>query len=174
MPASNKAAGQFYNPGYEHLKSIYLLKEAQKMALLKAPSMYILPLMALQNARLAIEEYVNLTGRKVDPDWDQTGWGDTSIEARVAHVHNKTGQLLSFKTGIWKDVLLLFETAALIDEDLSKMKNLHRENISERLKQIAVGYPIYRSQAIAEEAIDLLLDQSDFSSPVKRNAALVE
>ena len=79
MSSSDNPSGQFYNPGYEHLKSIYRLKEAQALAPLKASSAYILPLMAMQNARLAIEEYVNLTGRKVDPTWDQSNWENASI-----------------------------------------------------------------------------------------------
>jgi hypothetical protein len=174
MPPSNKVAGKFYNPGYEHLTSIYRLKEAQALAPLKASLAYILPLMALQNACLAIEEYVNLTGQKVDPVWEQSNWRDTSIKARITYVYKKMGLSPSFKTGIWKDVVLLFETAGFINEDLSEMQHLHRESIPENLNQIAVDYPIYRSQAIAEEAIDLLLDQANLSAPLKRNSTLAK
>jgi len=174
MPSSNKAAGKFYNPGYEHLTSIYRLKEAQALAPLKAFSAYILPLMALQNARLAIEEYVNLTGQRVDPAWVQYDRENTAIEVRIEYVFKKMGLRFKVKTGIWKDVLLLFETTSLINEDLSEMQNLHRENIPENLKQIAVDYPIYRSQAIAEEAIDILLDQLETHKTLKRNSVLLK
>jgi len=170
MPSSNNTGGQFYNPGYEHLKSIYRLKEAQALAPLKASSAYILPLMAMQNARLAIEEYVNQTGRKVDPTWGQFDWQNTPIETRLVHVYEKMGRPVSFAKSIWKEVLLLFETVALINEDLSAMENLQRDSIPEKLKQVAVDYPIYRSQAIAEEAVDLLLELSDISHPVTKNS----
>ena len=174
MPSSNKAAGKFYNPGYEHLTSIYRLKEAQAFTPLKASSAYTLPLMALQNARLAIEEYVNLTGQRVDPAWGQSDWENTPVKARVTYVYRKMGLQLNSETGIWRDVLLLFETAGGIDEDLSEMLNVHRESIPENLKQIAVDYPIYRSQAIAEEAIDILLDQLETHKTLKINSVLVK
>ena len=174
MPSSNNTDGQFYNPGYEHLKSIYRLKEAQALAPLKASSAYILPLMAMQNARLAIEEYVNQTGRRVDPTWNQSDLENASIKARLMHVHKKMEQPLDFTKGIWKEVVLLFDTVTLIKEDLSAMENLQRDSIPESLKQVAVDYPIYRSQAIAEEAVDLLLEQSEISHPISRNSVVTK
>jgi len=166
--------GQFHNPGYEHLKSIYLLKEAQAIAPLKAASMYILPLLALQSARLAIDEYVNLTGRKVDPAWDEFDLKATPIQERIAYVFGKMGRLPSFESDTWEEVLALYETAGLIKGDLSEMRRLHRDEIPEEFKDIVVEYPIYRSLAITEQAIDLLLDQSDFNSSLSRNEALTK
>ena len=128
--------------------------------------------MAMQNARLAIDEYVNLTGRKIDPAWEQSNLDKASIEARLVHVHRKMEQSLDFSKGIWKEVLSLFETVGLINEDLSAMENIQRDSIPEKLKQVAVDFPIYRSQAIAEEAVDLLLEQSDLRNRVKASSAL--
>lgn len=158
MRTHNPTAGQFHNPGFEHLKSIYLLKEMQASAPLQAASMYILPLLALQNARLAIEEYINLTGRKVDPAWDQVERESSSIQERLAYVFGKMGQTPSFESDTWEEVLALFDTAGQIKGDLSEMRKLHREEIPEEFKDIAVEYPIYRSLAIAEDAIDVLLN----------------
>jgi len=171
---NNPTAGQFHNRGYEHLKSIYLLKEAQAKAPLQAASMYILPLLALQSARLAINEYVNLTGRKVDPAWDEVDWEAASIQERIAYIFRKVGQSPGFESDTWEEVLALFETAGLIKGDLSEMRKLHREEIPEEFKDIAVEYPIYRSLAIAEQAIDLLLDQSDFNSPLNKDETLTK
>ena len=160
VPIENPAAGQFHNPGFEHLKSIYYLKEAQAKAPLQAASIYILPLMAIQSARLSIDEYVNRMGQKMDLAWDEADRLAASIHERIAYIYEKTGQPLSFKTGIWKDVLALFETSGLIKGNLLEMRKLQRDDIPENFKDIAVEYPIYRTQAIAEEAIDLLLDLS--------------
>jgi len=165
---------QFYNPGYEHLKAIYLLKKAQAKAPLQDSSVYILPLMALQSACRAIEEYVNLTGRKVDPIWDETNWSATSLQEKIACIYKKIGQIPHFKKGIWKDVSSLFETTGLIEGNLFKMQQLQKEEIPRKLKSIAVEYPIYRSQAVAEEAIDLLLDISDIKSSVRKNVSLTK
>ena len=164
MPTNNPADGQFYNSGYEHLKSIYYYKEEQAKAPLQAASAYILPLMAMQCACLAIDEYVNRTGQKVDPAWDETDRQATSVHERIAHIYEKMGQPLSFKREAWKDVLALFETFRLIDGNLSEMRKLQRDEIPEQFKDIAVQYPIYRSQAIAEGSIELLLDLSVISS----------
>ena len=173
MSTPTQANGQFHNPGYEHLKAIYRLKEAQAKYPLQAASMYILPLLALQNASLAIEEYVNLTGRKIDPAWDKTDWTDIPVEMRIKSIYEKMGLSFSFQKNIWKEVLLLREAASFINVDLSEIKDA-REDVPEKLKQIAVDYPIYRSQAVAEEAVDLLLSQSDYVNSYKRNSTLAE
>ena len=152
--------GQFHNPGYEHLKSIYILKEAQAKAPLQTASMYILPLSALKSARLAIDEYVNLTGQKFDPTWDEIDWKATPIRERIAYVFEKMGQSPGFESDTWEEVLALYETAELIKGDPSEMRKLHRDEIPEEFKDIAVEYPIYRSLVIAEGAIEALLNCS--------------
>jgi len=152
--------GQFHNSGYEHLKSIYILKEAQAKAPLQTASMYILPLLALKSARLAIDEYINLTGQKVDPTWDEIDRKVTPIRERIAYVFGKTGQSPGFESDTWEEVLALYETAGLIKGDPSEMRKLHRDEIPEEFKDIAVEYPIYRSLAIAEVAIEALLNCS--------------
>lgn len=160
-------AGEFYNPGYEHLKSIYILKDTQARSPLQVSSVYILPLMALQKARLAIEEYVNLSGRKVDWLWDEIDCHMLPIQERIAHIYKKVGEDLQFKKGIWKDVLGLFNADSIIQGDLAEMKKLEYDDIPEKFKRVATEYPIYRSQAIAEEAIDLLLDLSDLNKKAR-------
>jgi hypothetical protein len=145
------------NSGYEHLKSIYLLKEKRAKAPLRAASMYILPLMALQKACLAIEAYLNQTGQSLGPAWDEIDKQATTIREQIEYVFEKTAEMPNFNTGVWKDVLELFETAKLIEGDLAKMSKIQRNEIPEEFKDIAVAYPIYRSQAIAEEAVEILL-----------------
>jgi hypothetical protein len=54
------------------------------------------------------------------------------------------------------------------------MQNVQRESIPEKLKKIAVDYPIYRSQAIAEEAIDILLDQLEIYKALKKSSTIVK
>ena len=174
MKANHPAAGQLHNPGYEHLKSIYYLKEAQAKAPLQAASAYVLPLMALQNACLAIEAYVDRAGRNVDPAWDEADWQAASIRERVAYIYEKMGRQLSFEKDIWKEVLALFKASRQVKGDLSEMRKLHRDEIPENFKDIAVEYPIYRSQAIAEEAVNLLLELPDINSPFKGNVTLAK
>jgi hypothetical protein len=174
MRTKDPTDGQFHNSGYEHLKSIYLLKEAQAQAPLQAASAYILPLMALQKARQAIEAYLDQTGKKVDPAWDELDRKVASIQERIAYIFGKMGHPFDFEAGIWREVLALFEMTGQINVDLSEMRKLPREKIPEKLKDIAVEYPIYRSQATAEEAINLLLDLADLSSPLDMNSTMAK
>ena len=160
--------------GYEHLKEIYYLKKAQAKSPLAASSAYILPLMAMQSACLAIEEYISQVGRKVDTAWDDFEWQDVSIREQLVYLFKKMGRPLQFNTGIWKEVLILFETTAMIQGNLSEMKKLYREEIPENIKDIAVKYPIYRSQAITEETADLLLDISDLSRVANKKVNFVK
>jgi len=174
MHTSNTTDEQLYNSGYEHLKSIYHLKKAQAQAPLQAASAYVLPLLAMQSACLAIEEYINITGRKFDPAWDEYNWNTVPFKKRIAYAYQKMGQSPSFERGVWKEVLELFEKAELIKGDLSQMRRLHREEIPEECKDVAVEFPIYRSQAIAEKAIDTLLDQVELSKALQKSAAIAK
>jgi len=174
MHTSNTTDEQLYNSGYQHLKSIYHLKKAQAQAPLQAASAYVLPLLAMQSACLAIEEYINITGRKFDPAWDEYDWHTIPAKKRIAHVYEKMGQTPNFERSVWKEVLELFEKAGFIKGDLSKMRKLHREEIPEECKDVAVEFPIYRSQAIAENAIDTLLDQSDLCKAMQKSAAIAK
>ena len=174
MQTNNLPTGQFHNNGYQHLKSIYLLKAAQAQAPLQASSMYILPLMAVQRARSAIDAYIDLTGRKIDPAWDEVDRKTTPIRERITYILGKTGQAPSFESDTWTEVLALFETARLIKCDLTEMRQIRRDEIPEEFKDIAVEYPIYRSLAIAEQAIDLLLEQPGINNLLGTNDALKE
>ena len=157
MQKKYPTAENLHNSGYEHLKSIYFLKERQAKAPLQAASTYILPLMALKEACLAIEAYVEQTGQSLSPAWDEIDKQATSIQEQIEYIFEKTVETPSFNTGVWKDVLELFETVKQIEGDLSEMSKLQRDQIPEEFKDIAVDYPIYRSQAIAEEAVEILL-----------------
>jgi hypothetical protein len=128
--------------------------------------------MALKSARSAIDAYIDQTGRKVDPAWDEIDWKTTPIQERIAYIFEKTGYSPSFESDTWAEVLALFEKARLIKGDLTEMRQIHRDEIPEEFKDIAVEYPIYRSLAIAEQAIDLLLEQPSVNNLLDTNDAL--
>lgn len=160
--------------GYEHLKAIYLLKEAQAKHPLATSSAYILPLMAMQSACRAFEAYITEIGRKLDPAWDEADWKDVPIKDQLALIYKKTGQTLDLNKKTWQEMLKLIEQAGLIQEDLAEMQKLYRNEIPEHLKDLAVEYPIYRSKDIAETAIDTLLEMSEQKSKVQKDATLLK
>ena len=165
MHTSNPTDGQFNNPGYEYLKLIYLMKDAQVYDSSQSTSPHFLPLLALQSARLAIEGYIDLVGRKIEPTWDETDYESASIKKRIAHIYKKTGKPVDFKKGIWKEALTLFDMAGRIHTNPSEFRNAQDAEIPESYRDVSTKYPIHRSQAIAEEAVEALLDCSKFSAP---------
>jgi hypothetical protein len=154
--------GKFTNPGYEYLKMIYLMKDAQAQDSSKNTSPYFYPLLALQSACLAIEGYVDLVGRQIDPVWDDSDQESVSIKKRVTHIYKKAGKKVNFRKGIWKDVLTLYNRARRIRKNPSKFRNAPEAEIPKSYRDVAKKYPIHRSQAIAEEAVEALLDCSTF------------
>ena len=154
---SNPTAEQFQNPGYEYLKLIYLMKDAQAYASSQSASPHYFPLLALQMARRAIDEYVNLIGRQIDSAWDEIDHESASIKERVVHIHKKIGKPVDLKKGIWEDVLTLCDTAGCIHTNPSEFRNAREAEIPENYRDAATKYPIHRSQAIAEEAVEALL-----------------
>jgi len=161
MQRTNPIDGQFNNPGYEYLKLICLMKDAQVYDSLQGASLHFFPLLALQSARLAIEEYVDLVGRQIDPAWDETDH-EIAIKERVARIYKKTGEPIDFNKGIWKEVLTLFDMAGHVHANPAKLKKSCEAEIPEMYRDIATKYPIHLSQAIAEEVVEALLDRSKF------------
>ena len=156
----DSTGGQFENPGYEYLKLIYLMKEAQANDSSQDTSPHFFPLLALQSACLAIEEYIDLVGRKIDPVWNEPGNEIDSIKRRVAHIYKKTGKPVDFKKGIWKETFTLFDMAGLIQRNPSEFRNAYEAEIPEVYKDVATKYPIHLSLAIVEQAVEALLNCS--------------
>lgn len=169
----NPTLGRFQNYGYEYLSSIYRMKEEHDLLASRGITPYIMPIKVLAVACLAIEEYVNLAGFRVDPEWEEFDHETEAIQERITHIYKLIGQSVCFETGIWKDVLGLFEMERLIKKDSIGLIRYHEEEIPEIIKEAAKLYPIQFSQAIAEKAIELLLNHSSFSFPLERVLNLV-
>lgn len=161
----NLTYGSLQPSGYEFLKLIYWMKDAQTDATSAKRSPYSLPVKALLSACLAIEGYVNVIGCRLDPDWEDLDEEDTSIQERVARIFKKIEQPISFDKGVWKDVCDLFILRAeLIRTGLMKLHGLQEEEYPAVFREVAEEYPIRLTQAIAEETIEQLLDISEFSN----------
>ena len=165
MGTDDSTGGQFNNPGFEYLKLIYLMKDAQANDASENTSPHFLPLMALQSACLAIEGYVDLVGRKIDPAWDETEREIVSIKERIIYIYKKTGKPLEFRKGVWKEALTLFDMAGLIRTNPAEFKHARETEIPETYKDVALKYPIPLSLAIVEQAVEALLDCSKQSFP---------
>jgi hypothetical protein len=151
---------RFQNPGYEYLMGVYWMKEAQ-VSLSSEKTRYYLPAKALLRACLAIDSYVNVAGSKIDPHWDTLHEEFIPLQERLTRIYKNLNLPLDLNKGIWEDVLLLF---GLRDElshfELTNIYGMPEADVPEIFKEIERNYPIRLTHAIAEEAIQLLINIS--------------
>jgi hypothetical protein len=165
---SNTNFGRFQNHGYEYLSSIYRMKEEHDLLSSRGITPYIMPVKVLVVACLAIEEYINLAGFRVDPEWKEFDHETESIQDRLEHIYMMIGKPISFESGIWSDVIELFAMEKKIKGYSRGLIRYHEAEIPEIIKDAVSRFPIRLSQAIAEKAIELLLTNSSLRFPIER------
>lgn len=170
--SSNSSIWQFQNHGYEYLSSIYRMKEEHDLLSSRGITPYIMPVKVLVVACLAIEEYVNVAGMRVDPEWKEFDHETESIKDRIERIYSLVGKPVNFEAGIWKDVLGLFEMEKRLKK-YSRGLMYYEAEIPEIVKDAVQKYPIRLSQDIAERAIELLLSHSSLSFPIEKATKLV-
>ena len=149
------------NPGYEYLMGIYWMKDAQG-TIASEKTRYYLPAKALLSACLAIDGYVNVVGSKVDPHWEHLNEESTPIRERLTSIYANLELPLDLDRGIWADVLLLFSLREELNRyELASIYGMHESIVPAMFKVIEQKYPIRLTHAIAEGAIELLLNISE-------------
>lgn len=159
--SSTSTLGRLQNPGYEYLMGIYWMKDVQGVVS-SEKTRYYLPAKALLSACQAVDGYINVVGSKVDPQWENINEESTPIKERLTRIYKNLEQPFDFNRGVWEDVLLLFS----LREDLSRFELASIYGMQEAVvpaifKVIAQKYPIRLTHAIAEEAIEILLNISE-------------
>ena len=170
---STSHLGRFQNQGYEYLSSIYRMKEEHDQLSSRGITPFIMPVKVLSVACLAIEEYLNVAGFRIDSNWEEFDHEVEPVRGRIERIFSLLEKPVNLEAGIWKDVLDLFETERLIKQDSLGLVNYHDKEIPSIVKETVRKYPIRLSQAIAERAIELLLNHSSLSFPVERVVHLV-
>lgn len=165
--------GRFQNQGYEYLSSIYRMKEEHDQLSSRGITPFIMPVKVISVACLAVEEYLNVAGFRIDSDWEEFDHTTEPVSKRIKRIFNLLEKPVNLETGIWKDVLDLFEMESLIKKDSLSLIRYHEKDIPDVLKEAVKKYPIRLSLAIAERAIELLLNHSSLSFPVERVVHLV-
>ena len=170
---TNPSFGRFQNHGYEYLSSIYRMKEEHDQLSARGITPYVMPVKVLSVACLAIEEYINVAGFRIDSQWEEFDHEIGSVQERLTHLFGLLEKPINFETGIWKDVLELFEMEERIKKDTLGLIRYHEKEIPDIIKEATKKFPIRLSQAIAERAIELLLAHSSLSFPIERVLHLV-
>jgi len=173
MFTSNSNQNHSQSHGYGYLSSIYRMKEEHDLLSSRGITPYIMPIKVLMVACLAIEEYINLAGFRIDSHWKEFDHETENVKDRIEQIHKVIGKPVTFDTGIWKDVLGLYEMEKLIKKDSMGLIRLHQKEIPEVIQEAVKQYPIQLSQAIAERAIELMLNYSSVSFPLQRVMSLI-
>jgi len=159
--SSTATLERMQNPGYEVLKDIYWMKAAQGN-LASEKTRYYLPAKALLSACMAIDGYVNVVGSRVDPQWEYIDEESTPIKERLIRIYKSLNRPLDFNRGIWEDVLLIFNLREDINRyELASIYGMQEAVVPAIFKVIEQKYPIRLTHAIAEGAIELLLNISE-------------
>ena len=159
LPAATQ--GRFHNPGYTYLMGIYWMKESQ-VYLSSEETRFYLPAKALLRACLAIDSYVNVLGSKVDPHWESIDEASTPIKERLTRIYKNVDKPIDFNLGIWEEVLLLFSLREDLNQfELASIYGMQESVVPAIFKVIEQRYPLRLTHAIAEEAIETLLNLSD-------------
>ena len=159
--SSTATLEKLQNPGYEVLKDIYWMKAAQGN-LTSEKTRYYLPAKALLSACMAIDGYVNVVGSRVDPHWESINEEFAPIKDRLIRIYENLNRPLDLNRGIWEDVLLLFSLREDIRRyELASIYGMQEAVIPAIFKVIEQKYPIRMTHAIAEGAIELLLNISE-------------
>jgi len=170
---SSPHLGRFQNQGYEYLSSIYRMKEEHDQLSSRGITPFIMPIKVLSVACLAIEEYLNVAGFRIDSNWKEFDHEVEPVRDRIEYLFNILEKPVNLETGIWKDVFDLFEMEMQIKQDSLGLINYHEKEIPAVIKEAVKKYPIRLSLAIAERTIELLLNYSSLSFPVERVVHLV-
>ena len=158
---------RYQNHGYEYLSSIYRIREEHDHLTAVGITPYIMPVKVLSIACMAIEEYINEAGFLIDPDWKEFDHKTGSIKNHVARIYELIGEPVRFNTGTWKNVLELFRMNRLIDKDSLALIRYRQEEIPGIIIEAVKNYPITLSQAIAEDAIEQMINCISVGFPLK-------
>ena len=140
---------------------IYWMKEAQVVHS-SEQTRYYLPAKAVLRACLAIDSYLNVVGSKVDPQWEQVDEDATPIKERLARIYTCLKRSFEVDRNVWDDVLLLFSLREELSRyELASIYGMQESVVPAIFKVIEQKYPIRLTHAIAEGAIELLLNVSE-------------
>ena len=110
----------------------------------------------------AIDGYVNVVGSRVDSQWEYIDEASAPIKERLIRIYKNLNRPLDLNRGIWEDVLLIFSLREDINRyELASIYGMQEAVVPAIFKVIEQKYPIRLTHAIAEGAIELLLNISE-------------
>jgi hypothetical protein len=150
-----------HNPGYDFLRLLGWMDEADPRDLDLPFAPYFIPVIAILAACCAIEGYINMVGQKADPNWRDFEKGPIPIKSRISRIYELMGKRADFGQGIWQRVLLLFKMRVkLVHPKYVAKSERRRTEIPDIFKSVKAKYPPRATRQLAEEAVDILLSDT--------------
>lgn len=150
-----------HNPGYDFLRLLSWLEEADP----KNPSLpfaaYFLPVLSILAGTCAIEGYLNMVGQQLDPKWSNFDTRPRSIKARLTKVYLAAGKKVDFESDMWKDALALFEMRNDLVHPLYVDVTEERDSeIPDVFQKASDAWPSVRCRQVTEATVDALLQDT--------------
>lgn len=98
-----------HNPGHDFLRLVNFLEKADRDNPYLPFAGYLIPAVTVLGACCAIEGYINMIGKLVDPEWDEFDKGPIPIKDRINRIFEKIGKKADFSQGTLQRTLKLFK-----------------------------------------------------------------
>lgn len=167
MIGRDRGPGEYgiqHNPGYDFLRLVNFLERADRNDPNLPFAGYLIPAVTVLGACCAIEAYINMVGKLIDPEWDEFDKGPVPIKDRISRIFEKLGKNADFSQGTFQRTLKLFK---------SRIELAHPRYVSKRKGRTAPlpdifdtldqEFPPPVSKQIAEATIDLILQEAELT-----------
>lgn len=150
-----------HNPGYDFLRLLNWLEEADP----ENPSLpfaaYFLPVLSILAGTCAIEGYVNMVGQQLDPKWSSFDTGPKSMKARLRKAYLAARKTVDFESPVWQDALAMFEMRnTLVHPRYVDVTERRDSEIPDVFQRASNAWPPARCRQVAEATVDALLQDT--------------
>jgi hypothetical protein len=152
-----------HNPGYDFLRLLSWLEEADP----ENPSLpfaaYFLPVLSILAGTCAIEGYVSMVGQRLDSKWASfnTGCKPISMKDRLEKAYKAAQKTVDFESPVWKDAFALFKMRNdLVHPRYVNVTKRRDSEIPDVFRKVCDAWPPARCRQVAEATVNALLQDT--------------
>jgi hypothetical protein len=147
-----------HNPGYDFLRQLKFLKNANPYDDACPIPEYFIPVIALLCGCCSIEGYVNSVGKRTNPSWNSKTVPYESIKSRIKRVYELVGIKVNFSRGPYKEALDLFGwRRKLVHPEFVHESKAQKKELPDIFDQVSVHYFAETIEVIVVNFKDRLL-----------------
>lgn len=150
-----------HNPGYDFLRLLSWLEEADP----ENPSLpfaaYFLPVLSILAGTCAIEGFVNRVGQQLDSKWSSCDARPKSVKARLTKAYEAARKIVDFESPVWQDALAMFEVRnTLVHPRYVDVTERRDSEIPDVFQRASDAWPPARCRQVTEATVDALLQDT--------------